>query len=114
MSSCRAEIEDFFTQVDTSNNTLQIYLPLEMKVCVTFNVFKKFANDLITQDPKHAEVKVLKDRLVVLNDTDASLAEIFKFNEELAEFDKVLTTLQSWVDGKAAVGELNLNLGKTK
>lgn len=48
----------------------------------------------------------MKDRLVVLNDTDASLAEIFKFNEELAEFDKVLTTLQSWVDGKAAVGEL--------
>lgn len=83
-AAMRAEIEDFFTQVDTSNNTLQIYLPLEMK------------------DPKHAEVKVLKDRLVVLNDTDASLAEIFKFNEELAEFDKVLTTLQSWVDGKAA------------
>ena len=48
----------------------------------------------------------MKDRLVVLNDTDASLAEIFKFNEELAEFDKVLTALQSWVDGKAAVGEL--------
>ena len=71
-------------------------------------------NDLITQDPKHAEVKVLKDRLVVLNDTDAALAEIFKFNEELAEFDKVLTTLQSWVDGKAAVGERKyLNLGFT-
>ena len=104
MSPCRAEIEDFFTQVDESNNTLQIYLPIEMKVCLTFDGLKKFANDLITQDPKHAEVKVLKDRLVVLNDTDASLAEIFKFNEELAEFDKVLTTLQSWVDGKAAVG----------
>ena len=41
MLFCRAEIEDFFTQVDTSNNTLQIYLPLEMKVCVTFDVFKK-------------------------------------------------------------------------
>ena len=49
----------------------------------------------------------MKDRLVVLNDTDASLAEIFKFNEELAEFDKVLTTLQSWVDGKAAVGVIS-------
>ena len=49
----------------------------------------------------------MKDRLVVLNDTDASLAEIFKFNEELAEFDKVLTTLQSWVDGKAAVGGIS-------
>lgn len=56
----------------------------------------------------------MKDRLVVLNDTDASLAEIFKFNEELAEFDKVLTTLQSWVDGKAAVGGIEyLNLGNT-
>ena len=74
----------------------------------------KVCNDLITKDPKHAEVKVLKDRLVVLNDTDAALAEIFKFNEELAEFDKVLTTLQSWVDGKAAVGERKyLNLGIT-
>lgn len=55
------------------------------------------------QDPKHAEVKVLKDRLVVLNETDQALAEIFKFNEELAEFDKVLTSLQGWIDGKAAV-----------
>ena len=70
----------------------------------------KVCNDLTTQDPKHAEVKVLKDRLVVLNDTDAALAEIFKFNEELAEFDKVLTTLQSWVDGKAAVGEKKISI----
>ena len=55
------------------------------------------------KDPKHAEVKVLKDRLVVLNDTDQALAEIFKFNQELAEFDKTLTSVQSWVDGKAKV-----------
>jgi len=82
-AAMRAEIEDFFGQVDKANNTLQIFLPLEMK------------------DPMHAQVKVLKDRLVVLEDIDKSLAEIFKFNQELADFDKTLTSLQEWLDGKA-------------
>ena len=50
-------------------------------------------------------MKVLKDRLVVLNDTDQALAEIFKFNQELAEFDKTLSTLQGWCDGKAKVSD---------
>ena len=53
------------------------------------------------QEPKNAEVKVLRERLVVLNETDQALAEIFKFNQELAEFDKTLTACQAWVDGKA-------------
>ena len=35
---------------------------------------------------------MLRDRLVVLNDTDQALAEIFKFNQELAEFDKTLNS----------------------
>ena len=35
------------------------------------------------QEPKNAEVKVLRERLVVLNETDQALAEIFKFNQEL-------------------------------
>ena len=61
------------------------------------------------KDPKHAEVKVLRDRLVVLNETDQALAEIFKFNQELAEFDKLLTTLQGWCDGKAMVGHFIIN-----
>ena len=46
---------------------------------------------------------MLRDRLVVLNETDQALAEIFKFNQELAEFDKTLTSLQGWCDGKAKV-----------
>ena len=46
-------------------------------------------------------MKVLRDRLVVLNETDQALAEIFKFNQELAEFDKTLSACQAWVDGKA-------------
>ena len=61
------------------------------------------------KDPKHAEVKVLRDRLVVLNETDQALAEIFKFNQELAEFDKLLTTLQGWCDGKAMVWDFIIN-----
>jgi soluble cytochrome b562 len=82
-AAMRAEIEDFFGQVDTANNTLQIFLPLEMK------------------EGMHSQVKVLKDRMVVLGETDQALAEIFKFNQELAEFDKTLTSLQEWLDGKA-------------
>jgi len=82
-AAMRAEIEDFFGQVDKSNITLQIFLPLEMK------------------DGMHGQVKVLKDRLVVLDEIDQALAEIFKFNQELAEFDKTLSTLQEWLDGKA-------------
>lgn len=82
-AAMRAEIEDFFGQVDTANNTLQIFLPLEMK------------------EGMHGQVKVLKDRMVVLGETDQALAEIFKFNQELAEFDKTLTSLQEWLDGKA-------------
>merc|ERR1711963_103477 len=82
-AAMRAEIEDFFGQVDKANNTLQIFLPLEMK------------------EPMHGQVKVLRDRLVVLEDIDKALAEIYKFNQELAEFDKTLTSLQEWLDGKA-------------
>jgi len=82
-AAMRAEIEDFFGQVHEANEILQVYLPLEMK------------------EPKNAEVKVLRERLVVLNETDQALAEIFKFNQELAEFDKTLTACQAWVDGKA-------------
>ena len=51
----------------------------------------------------HGQVKVLKDRMTVLEETDQALAEIFKFNQELAEFDKTLTSLQEWLDGKAKV-----------
>ena len=54
---------------------------------------------------------MLKDRLVVLNDTDQALAEIFKFNQELAEFDKTLSILQGWCDGKAKVRFIYLNTG---
>ena len=54
---------------------------------------------------------MLKDRLVVLNDTDQALAEIFKFNQELAEFDKTLSILQGWCDGKAKVRFLYLKTG---
>jgi len=82
-TAMRAEIGDFFGQVDTANNTLQIFLPLEMK------------------EGMHGQVKVLKDRMTVLEETDQALAEIFKFNQELAEFDKTLTSLQEWLDGKA-------------
>lgn len=80
----RAEIEDSFGQLDKANDTLQIFLPLEMK------------------DGMHAQVKAHRERLPVMEDTDKSLAELFKFNQDLADFDKNLTTLQTWVSGKAS------------
>ena len=86
----RAEIEELFGAVNDANETLQIFLPLEMK------------------EPMHGQVKVLRERLVVLNNTDEALAEIFKFNQELAEFDRTLSAAQEWLDGKAKVGQLNI------
>jgi len=83
-AAMRAEIEDFFGQTSKANDTLQIFLPLEMK------------------EGMHAQVKVLKDRLPVLDEIDKNLAEIFKFNQELAQFDVTLTQTQDWVDGKGA------------
>jgi len=83
-AAMRTEIEELFDLVDKANNTLQIFLPLEMK------------------DGLHSQVKVLKERLPVLEETDKALAEIFKFNQELSEYDKGLTNTQEWIDGKAA------------
>jgi len=83
-AAMRAEIEDFFNQTSNANDTLQIFLPLEMK------------------DPLNGQVKVLRDRLPVLDEIDKSLAEIFNFNQDIAQFDATLTSTQEWVDGKAA------------
>lgn len=82
-AAMRSEIEDFFNQTNSANDTLQIFLPLEMK------------------DGMHGQVKVLKDRLPVLDEIDKALGEIFKFNQDLAQFDITLTTTQEWADGKA-------------
>jgi len=83
-ATMRSEIEDFFGQTDKANTTLQIFLPLEMK------------------DPMHGQVKALRDRLPTLDEIDKSLAEIFKFNQDLAQFDVTLTATQEWCDVKAA------------
>lgn len=82
-AAMRAEIEDFFNQTNSSNDCLQVFLPLEMK------------------DGMHGQVKVLRERLPVLDEIDKALAEIFKFNQDLADFDKTLTQVQEWADGKA-------------
>jgi len=82
-AAMRAEIEDFFNQTSKANDTLQIFLPAEMK------------------DGMHGQVKVLKERLPVLDEIDKALAEIYKFNQDLADFDVTLTQTQEWCDGKA-------------
>ena len=63
-------------------------------------------------------MKVLKERLPVLDEIDKALAEIYKFNQvlshciedlhqliflaqDLADFDVTLTQTQEWCDGKA-------------
>jgi len=83
-AAMRAEIEDFFGQTSKANDTLQVFLPLEMK------------------DGMHGQVKVLRDRLPVLDEIDKALAEIFKFNQDLAQFDTSLSQTQEWADNKAA------------
>jgi len=82
-ATTRAEVEDLFNQTDTANNILQLNLPLEMK------------------DGMYAQVKVLRDRLVVLENTDAELAKIDKFNNDLQEFHNVLTVTTEWIRGEA-------------
>jgi len=82
-ANTRAEVEDLFSQTDTANNILQLNLPLEMK------------------DGMNAQVKVLRDRLVVLENTDTELARIDKFNMDLQEFDNVLTVTTEWIRGEA-------------
>ena len=43
-------------------------------------------------------------RLKVLEDIDEALADIYKFNNELIAFDKTLTEMDTWINGKAQVG----------
>jgi hypothetical protein len=40
----------------------------------------------------------------VLEDIDSALADIYKFNNELTAFDKTLTEMDTWINGKAQVG----------
>jgi hypothetical protein len=55
----------------------------------------------------------------VLEDIDSALADIYKFNNELTAFDKTLTEMDTWINGKAQVGmgfieiaKLNLSLNR--
>ncbi len=41
----------------------------------------------------------------VLEDIDAALADIYKFNNELMAFDKTLTEMDTWINGKAQVSQ---------
>jgi len=82
-ATTRADVEDLFSQTDNANNILQLNLPLEMK------------------DGMNGQVKVLKDRLVVLDETNVELAKINKFNLDLQEFENVLTITTEWIRGEA-------------
>jgi hypothetical protein len=44
-------------------------------------------------------------RMKVLEDIDAALADIYKFNNELMAFDKTLTEMDTWINGKAQVSQ---------
>ncbi len=41
----------------------------------------------------------------MLEDIDAALADIYKFNNELMAFDKTLTEMDTWINGKAQVSQ---------
>lgn len=78
-AAMRAEIEDFFNQTNSSNDCLQIFLPLEMKD----GMHGQVTRDHFRLPCNPSQVKVLRERLPVLDEIDKALAEIFKFNQVL-------------------------------
>ena len=49
------------------------------------------------------ESLICRARLKVLNEIDEALADVYKFNNELLAFDKTLTEMDTWINGKAQV-----------
>jgi hypothetical protein len=49
----------------------------------------------------------------VLEDIDSALADIYKFNNELTAFDKTLTEMDTWINGKAQVGRVSIENAST-
>lgn len=78
-AAMRAEIEDFFNQTNSSNDCLQVFLPLEMKD----GMHGQVTRDHFRLPCNPSQVKVLRERLPVLDEIDKALAEIFKFNQVL-------------------------------
>jgi len=82
-ATLRFEIEELFNQTEASFKTLCIFAPEEKK------------------KEMEGQVEALRVRLVVLNNIDESLADLYKFNNELIAFDKTITELDTWIAGKA-------------
>ncbi len=50
----------------------------------------------------------------MLEDIDSALADIYKFNNELTAFDKTLTEMDTWINGKAQVGRGTIENASTR
>ncbi|XP_023337940.1 uncharacterized protein LOC111708713 [Eurytemora carolleeae] len=82
-ATMRFEIEELFNLTENAVKILSIYSPDDKK------------------KEMEAQVTILRDRLVVLNKIDETLADIYTFNNELIKFDATLTELDTWINGKA-------------
>jgi len=82
-ATMRFEIEEMFNTTESAFKTLSIFAPDD----------KKKEMETI--------VEALRTRLTVLEKIDEALADIYKFNNELIQFDKTLTELDTWLNGKA-------------
>lgn len=82
-ATMRFEIEELFGLTENAFKTLCVFAPEEKR------------------KEMEVHVETLRTRLEVLNKIDGALADIFKFNNELVEFDKTLIELDNWINGKA-------------
>jgi len=78
----RFDIEDLFKQAETAFKTLSIFAP------------KEKAEEL------GVHITTLNERLEVLTKIDKFLAELLEFNKAIVQFDAVLTSMDSWINGK--------------
>jgi len=82
-ATMRFEIEEMFNITENAFKTLSIFAPDDKK------------------KEMETHVEGLRTRLAVLNQIDGALADIYKFNNELIQFDKTLTDLDKWLNEKA-------------
>jgi len=82
-AAMRFEIEELFKVTENAFTILCVFAPDDKK------------------KEMEAHVVTLRERLSVLEKIDQALADIYKFNCELVEFDKTLTEMDVWMNGKA-------------
>merc|ERR1712156_486487 len=105
------ERKDEYTRLEAVIEKHQGLIPRVTETQVKSEVFWKcyeYGDDLIQIFEFIDDQRAKSVRDVIIGDTEATdelidkaLAEIYKFNQDLADFDVTLTQSQEWCDGKA-------------